>query len=1619
MMWSLHRVKWVLVAVAVLATAAIVEQASGRPPRIKPIRPIPTPVPPTLTDGTPHDGFENSGLSLPKDEYGFKDKIKAAVDYIEEKNWPIAIPHLQKMVELKQDFTVKITGRGPDGKETIRYGSVKSEANDLIRKLPKEGVEFYKLTYGGMAQQMLNKAKETSDMELLGEIMRRFRYTDAGTEAMRLAARRSFDRGKFLQALLCYRKLLEREDIEKLPVEFVLEMALTVPPSEKETYKKFWDGLHNRTKEVTLGKLTKSVDEWQDYAGSIGVATSEASESPLYRGTAARTNLLVGGPAFLDPLWKAPMLYSDKGDITRTRLTQAERLLKLKNQPLMSSFFPVTATATRKDGSTRPLIIYRGHRGVMAVDLKTGSLAWYSLSNLSLEGMLVPDKVDGGRSAAVTNWLNYFDQIQRPEVVFENSLVGCVSTDNRYVYAIEDFQVPPAQQQVFNPGWPGGVVPGTPGNGIDTHKNKLQALSLTREGSVDWEAGEAEKGDLADSFFLGPPLPIGGKIYVLNEKQQDIRLVCLDPAAHGKVVSIQTLATSNERVENDVQRRMSAVHMAYSDGILVIPTNAGAVFGVDLLENRLVWAHPYRKGTDVVAAAPGPPGGFPPGIIIGPGGVPVPGRPAIRSGWKESAPAISEGKVVFTAPDSRHLHCINLLDGAEMWAYQRSDDDLYFAGVYHGKVLIVGKKQVRALDLATGNPAWAPLDIGQPSGQGIASENFYYLPLRESNTTKEPGIAAIDLDKGTFALARSRPKADGGAPDIPGNLLFHQGNVISQSAFEVAAYPQLKVKIAEMDARLATNADDPKGLLQRGELRLDQGDRPGAIDDLRKSLRNKPDQAVENAARSKLYDALTEYVQNNFGASEDYLKEYEDLCKINPKNDADTPEKARKRRGTFLFLVAKGREKQGKLVEAFDKYQEFAAIGSSDELISVLDEPSVRANADVWARGRITAMLASANDANRKPLEALIADRWEKVKTADLDQVRHFLRVFGSVSVVGKEARFLLAERLINEGGNDALLEAERELQTLRTSREAPETAARAIEALARLYTRRGLLEDAAYCFRILGRDYTDVKVHEGKTGGDIFNEAATGKFLRPYLDEVKITPVGTIKGKEEIGGFAIPQQMYHYARMGNSLPYFERHTVALNFGNNRLTLLDNRAPIEKRERSLQFDPTYMQTMLNPPGMPNVARLHYRTMGHLMVVPDGHMVYGVDPISLKIVWNRNLAGNQRIDNPMGAQMLQPRSFAVDPRDGSVQIAYLDWKQRLGQVGAVGGGVVCLHTHDGLEALDPLTGNTLWRRSDVSGATEIFADDENIYLVDLSEEGSATSGRVFRAVDGVTVPGAPNYAMQFQKRIQVSGHTILMSETGAASGAVTLKVYDILKGKDVWSQEYPAKSVVLQPVDATLGGVITPEGQVHVIDIASQKEVLKTSKGFDLDDPKTGIDPSALKDVQNVSVLQDGLNVYLACNGPIDPNVQRFGGVQPNLWPGLGLRALPVNGKFFAYERGTGKFRYYLNAPNQMLVLEQFEDMPMLLFTSFYTALLPAPGGAFRGVSRVGTLIAADKRTAKSIIPSIPSPEKNGQDLQQFHTLQVDDHDRKIEFINQNLKITFQLESGETRVGMTP
>src|SRR5262249_13994969 len=179
--------------------------------------------------------------------------------------------------------------------------------------------------------------------------------------------------------------------------------------------------------------------------------------------------------------------------------------------------------------------------------------------------------------------------------------------------------------------------------------------------------------------------------------------------------------------------------------------------------------------------------------------------------WKMSAPVIQDGKVVFTAPDGGAIHCLNLRDGEPLWQAERRDD-LYLAGVFHGKVILVGRNTCRALSLADGRQQLWQVETGMPSGFGVGSGPYYYLPLEKGEVCK------IDLEQGMVVAHSPSPK---NAP--PGNLIFYDGDVVSQTESAVTGYPQVDAKVAEIDTLLRKNPRDPVALTERGELKLYQG----------------------------------------------------------------------------------------------------------------------------------------------------------------------------------------------------------------------------------------------------------------------------------------------------------------------------------------------------------------------------------------------------------------------------------------------------------------------------------------------------------------------------------------------------------------------------------------------------------------------------------------------------------------------------------------------------------------------------------------------------------------------------------------------------------------------------
>ncbi len=616
-----------------------------------------------------------------------------------------------------------------------------------------------------------------------------------------------------------------------------------------------------------------------------------------------------------------------------------------RHQAVLPSTFPITATVSQ-DSKKLSLVVYRTAHGIEAMDVKTGGRRWRSDSSWSMDMMAL--KTD--RTPVIQNWIDGYylhSQAGRPSTLFENSTVGTLSTDGTYVYAVDDLAIAPPPQVEVNPGFNQGAFVHPSAQVADAIAgSRLQAFDLVT-GKLKWELG-LKGSDLAETYFLGPPVPIAGRLYVLTEKQQELKLLCIDPAG-GKVIATQTLAQTKDKMQQDVIRRMQAAHLSYGEGLLVCPTNAGAVLGVDLLSNSLVWAYAYREkpanGTPDEGVNMNWRGGRrfggPPGMVFLDGRW-VQNTPPTAH-WQVSAPVIQDGKVVFTAPDARSVHCLNLRDGSRVWVHARAEDDLYLGGVFNGKVLIVGKRGIRAVSLSKGEVLWS-LEVGLPSGQGIASNNVYYLPLKEASATKKPEICAIDIDRGVVQ-AHTKSRKD----IVPGNLLFYEGDVLSQTTTEIMAFPQLKVKLAQIDKLITKNPDDPLGLTERGELRLDKGDLQGAIDDLLRALKNKPPKETLVKTRLKLYETLTEFFQRDFDAAEKYIKEYEDLCTVKAGAEATDEEKqdavseSRRRRANFLCLVAKGREAQGKLVEAFERYMEFSALAGKDELMTVIDEPSVRA----------------------------------------------------------------------------------------------------------------------------------------------------------------------------------------------------------------------------------------------------------------------------------------------------------------------------------------------------------------------------------------------------------------------------------------------------------------------------------------------------------------------------------------------------------------------------------------------------------------------------------------------------------------------------------------------------
>jgi outer membrane protein assembly factor BamB len=358
----------------------------------------------------------------------------------------------------------------------------------------------------------------------------------------------------------------------------------------------------------------------------------------------------------------------------------------------------------------------------------------------------------------------------------------------------------------------------------------------------------------------------------------------------------------------------------------------------------------------------------------------------------------------------------------------------------------------------------------------------------------------------------------------------------------------------------------------------------------------------------------------------------------------------------------------------------------------------------------------------------------------------------------------------------------------------------------------------------------------------------------------------------------------------------------------------------------------------------------------------------------------NLLDGLAMNNRNGVSPGGDGSIYVYSNDGTGAIT-----GRYGLVGPVTLTGCYVQTPGGLSALDLATGKTRWLRSDVPSYFEIYGDDDFAYLVERPQDGAGVRGvRAYRVSDGVSVE-IPDAVDAFARRQRSLGRHVLAAEPGPREELV-VRLYDVQAGKDLWKKEYPAGSLVLDSNTQDYVAVASVKGTVELLDPQTGKELQQLK-----------FEPKSMDKATSGVLLRDKTQFYVGFQLPKGPNANVDDG--PNPTAGGDIISLPINGMLYAYERTTGKLRWGCELKYQMIILDRFDEMPVILCSAMTT----------RGAGPAGSVAVNDTRTVDKTTGKKLYRKETINNGDQFHTLQINARAGTIDFVGTMSKVRFFME----------
>ena len=1529
------------------------------------------------------------------EQRGLQQLILETEESLASQSWLEAAERLDKAWEMAcEDEDPLMVATGADVRqlaagETEILAGGKARLESLYYSSPAPFRTEFARQFSELAESKLSDAVSSGDFTEVRRLATRYAFCPAARNTLLMMTSRSLDRGDFLEAAL----LLSRvQRMNAAPdTALILQMAVcyaraglitdatdVILQLRKDSGA---ETVNVRGENVRLPGTPAEILEWlknqtaqSNAAGAIAGGTDWLQPGGSYRRLAPRLR----GPAGFRTQWKSnlfevqdvlyseqynPLLAEFRDPVERESL----RLLQ-RNSTIVPAGLPLVMGQQA---------IFRTPFGIRSVNMLSGELTWEvtrpdsRLKTILDERAAESENASSGRDdfglrAYVDPRAQLLYQMIRTNTASQMAING------RTLFVVDE-----CANATWNDDM-GGML--GPNGSLSILSNYIRAYDA-ESGLFRWEAGgqtqnvalPAGQGNLlAGFYFLGAPLVLGQRTYVLAESGEGIFLIQIaepvalaDKAADAdsgllisdaqasvnpKVVKSQILTVPEYKLPQHPVRKHAGLMPSFAQGMLICPTCDQRIVAVSAEDHSLRWIFRYAGNTRVQE-------------IGGENLVLFGGRDVIDtksvdmdSRWIDSLARIVNGKVLITPRDSDQLYCLDLQTGLMIWSTPRN--------VFHAigtvtsdKAVLVGNQRVAAFSMTDGRLIWSTeLRDGVVCGTATSDGTIIQIP------TSEPSIVSLDLETGRRLAGQSED-----LDRMPGNLLMTEHGLLLQNLLDVSF--------------AATTSPEQATPVEQATDKLLNRQFADAKQILDQEVTARPTDLI---AREMLIELLLEGMRADFSSSQADIPRVRELIELsasdvpiapllhsllglNLPDAAVLPRQVRGQsnqyQGELSELIAQG-------MAADSQSSAEALTANIRQLLNELPAARrqivttgfmVRTKATILTSG-IRRALQNRTAPEREQIAASLQESAMQIFQAlpDNDTRLNFLS-----SLLAAELP-LLVHDIIKQTASDADAEARasqaallQEFAMLRISQSDASNAAPIAGALLDSWKSLNHTDAIQTWLTDLARPVSPQNTQHFPMPDVAMRDKhlEAWKLANPNIEAAVTSVWNGVPQKEESPERTMMEQ-------GKALEGIPDKLIPL-YGNPGIYRDWSFARVRPAGDLYAYDADgNVRWKLRPYGTPDDARYGFAaesyvmTVGHLLIINLSGNLFAVDPSQLNTegepreLWRKNTA-----QMPSDADADQYRDY-VPPADRVPQ--YFPQPAGYFPVGPVTQFGIPVISGRRLMVLDPLTGDRTWQTDGIPRDTTLLCSGDQVLLISYAarqiEVRSLVDGSV-RSVsplpewwgDANDNVGSSVRDIEVEADVEVIWRIILQGQScllfRLTAGRSILESRDLLSDKALWSIELPQDTVFSNVADDVVG--LLSDGQ--------QLKLVETDTGRILADlPVTAV--TAPREL----ILRKSSGHFVVLPDAVEPNTEEYDPI---------IDAIHVCGRIYAVREETMELAWDLPIDSRHIRLAIPErsvllpNVPVLLLLSRGRAGGPAESVLRR--THYGALVL-DVRTGEEL-----------------------------------------------------